>query len=367
MNPTQPSTSISSSTLKPIERHLTNQWYFACLSSELKGDKLVAKIIAGEPVVLFRDKDGVAATLRDICPHRGIPLSHGRRIDGEVECPYHGWKFSSQGVCTEIPSIATGQTFECTKIKVRKYSSYEFQGMVWIFLAEDKVADPVAEAFAPKPPSVPFLPKNARPRFVEIADFPCAIDHAVIGLMDPAHGPFIHKSWFWRSSKSIHDKKKLFKPIPFGFQMARHEPSKNSKAYRILGGKPTTEISFQLPATRTEHVAAGSRNFYSYTALTPVSDNLTRVTQLVYWDSWIITLFSPFIRAFAKVFLGQDQHAVERQQQGLKWDPTLILIPDADTQAKWYFRLKEEWLRHQKENTPDFINPVKETTLQWRS
>ncbi len=57
--------------------------------------------ILGEPVVLGRDADGRAFALRDICPHRAVPLSAGRIVDnnGEqtVECPYHGWRYGTQG------------------------------------------------------------------------------------------------------------------------------------------------------------------------------------------------------------------------------------------------------------------------------
>lgn len=354
-----------------METILKNHWYLGCLTEDLKEKSLVHRVIADEPLVIFRDENGKPTALRDICPHRGIPLSYGRWVKGEVECPYHGWTFDKQGTCTAIPSLTTDQKLDCRKIKVRQYDCQEFQGMVWVFLTPPKSSNqPQAildRQLAPEPPRIPFLPMTARPRFVMYADFPCHIDHAVIGLMDPAHGPYIHKSWFWRSSRSSYEKKKNFRPIPFGFQMSRHRPSSNSKAYKMLGGAPTTEISFQLPATRTEHVVVGPRNFYSYTALTPVNDKLTRITQMVYWDSWFFTMLSPFIRQFAKVFLKQDQDAVTQQQDGLKWDPTLMLINDADTQAKWYFRLKDEWLKFETDPSTEFKHPVKETTLSWRS
>ncbi|MFN8945592.1 MAG: aromatic ring-hydroxylating dioxygenase subunit alpha, partial [Pseudobdellovibrionaceae bacterium] len=61
-----------------------------------------------------------------------------------------------------------------------------------------------------------------------------------------------------------------------------------------------------------------------------------------------------------------DIDAVTKQQDGLKWDPSLMLIKDADTQAKWYFALKKEWAESQKENRP-FQHPVPETVLKWRS
>jgi hypothetical protein len=57
---------------------------------------------------------------------------------------------------------------------------------------------------------------------------------------------------------------------------------------------------------------------------------------------------------------------VVMQQEGLKFDPSLMLIKDADTQARWYFRLKNEWQRSREENRP-FENPVREVTLRWRS
>jgi phenylpropionate dioxygenase-like ring-hydroxylating dioxygenase large terminal subunit len=207
---------------------------------------------------------------------------------------------------------------------------------------------------------------NVKPKLTYIVNFPCHLDHAVIGLMDPAHGPYVHKSWFWRSEKTMLEKKKLFGPVKYGFQMRRHAPSKNSKAYKILGGAPTTEITFTLPSIRVEHIEVGPRNFYSFTALTPVDEHNTRVTQLAYWDIPWLSLIKPAIHSFSKMFLGQDMDAVTKQQDGLKYDPSLMLIKDADTQAKWYYSLKTEFHDAATEKR-EFNHPVKETELRWRS
>jgi prophage tail gpP-like protein len=67
-----------------------------------------------------------------------------------------------------------------------------------------------------------------------------------------------------------------------------------------------------------------------------------------------------------RAFLRQDGAIMERQQQGLRYDPPLTLIDDADTQAKWYFRLKREYRRARAEGRP-FQNPVEPRTLEWRS
>ena len=45
------------------------------------------------------------------------------------------------------------------------------------------------------------------------------------------------------------------------------------------------------------------------------------------------------------------------QNEGLRYDPALIWIDDADKQAKWYQQLKREWGKSRAEGRP-FANPV---------
>lgn len=341
---------------------LKNVWYFGLPSSWVRPGQTQAVEICGEPIVFFRSQSGKISAVYDVCPHRGIPLSYGRLVGEDLECAYHGWKFNGEGVCTEIPSLCSGQDLDCRKIKVKSYPVQEAYGQIWVFIG-DKGAD---VRKAPPIPQLSFFPKDKAPNLIEVVNFPCHIDHAVIGLMDPAHGPYVHKSWFWRSSKSSHEKAKKFAPVDFGFQMVRHQPSKNSKAYKILGGAPTTEITFSLPSVRVEHVQVGERNFVSFTALTPINEKLTRVFQMAYWDMPWLSVIKPVVQQFTKMFLNQDMDAVTKQQEGLRYDPSLMLIKDADTQAKWYYSLKDEWMKSQKDQR-DFANPVKEAVLRWRS
>ncbi len=341
---------------------LLNHWYMALPSTYLQKNKMLSVEILSDPILFFRDSAGAVHAIRDLCPHRGIPLRFGQMVQDMVECHYHGWKFDGAGVCRDIPSLTSDQTLDCTKIKIKSYPVKEISGGVWIFLGDAKNE----QLITPQPPVLADFPFGAIPQLCEVVEFPCHIDHAVIGLMDPAHGPYVHQSWFWRSSKSAYEKRKKFGPTDFGFQMKRHEPSKNSKAYRLLGGEPTTEITFRLPGTRLEHVQVGKKSFYSLTALMPISENRTQVIQMAFWNIPWLSLAKPLIKSFSHTFLGQDLTAVTKQQQGLKYDPSLMLINDADTQAKWYYALKKEWDNHISEQR-DFKNPVPETVLSWKS
>ena len=341
---------------------LRDCWYFAATSASLAPGRLLGSTILGEPVLLGRRSDGGAFALRDICPHRGIPLSEGCMAGDEIECAYHGWRFGPDGVCTAIPSLVEGQTLALHRIRVRRYMLRELAGVLWIYMPSEgrrSAAEPVAD-----PPALPG--QFGRPALAEHTVMPCHIDHAVIGLMDPAHGPFVHRSWWWRSRRSIHAKERGFGPSEFGFTMLPHRPSRNSAAYRLLGGAPVTRISFRLPGIRIEQITAGRHSLVGLTAVTPISEQSSMLHHLMYWTMPWLTLLRPVLRPFARAFLHQDVHIVEKQQRGLMHAPGMMLIDDADVQAKWYYRLKRAHNRMIEEGTP-FENPVRETTLRWRS
>jgi hypothetical protein len=69
---------------------------------------------------------------------------------------------------------------------------------------------------------------------------------------------------------------------------------------------------------------------------------------------------------FAK-FVEQDRQTMENQSEGLKHNPHLMLIDDADRPAKWYFQLKAAYLESRRtdgEMRHPMNGPV---TLKWRS
>ena len=346
---------------------VTDIWYFAALSGEVRAGSLKRYEILGEPVLIGRTRAGAVFALRDICPHRAAPLSAGRIVaevgGGEsVECPYHGWRYRTDGTCAAIPSLVEEQDFDVSRVRVRRYPAAESQGMVSVWMAAD--ARGAGEPDEP-PPTFPGV-VGGRPKLVDRMVFDAHIDHAVVGLMDPAHGPYVHQQWWWRSAGSQHDKAKRFEPREAGFAMVRHPPSSNSRAYVLLGGQPLTEISFRLPGLRWEHITVGKRQVLALTCLTPLSQTRTQITQIVWSDHPMFILAGPFVKAGARRFLEQDGAMVNLQNQGLKYDPALLWIDDADRQAKWYQALKREWAASRREGRA-FVNPVEGATLKWRS
>jgi phenylpropionate dioxygenase-like ring-hydroxylating dioxygenase large terminal subunit len=296
--------------------------------------------------------------LKDLCPHRGTPLSCGHFDGQEVECCYHGWRFDLTGRCTAIPSLAPEQAVDLSKIRVKSYLCREVQGNIWVFVGDNP-------ATAPGIPELPDIGERG-PDLVETMRYPVHVDYAVVGLIDPAHGPFVHGSLLWRTRGSMHTKTKRFGPSPWGFSMLRHRASSNSRIYRLLGSAPETEIIFRLPGVRIEHIRIGRHVLINMTVVTPIDGATSEVTNLLYWTMPWLTLLKPVLRRFMSLFLSQDRGVFTKLQVGLKQSPPLMMVKDLDTQARWYFQLKNEYVRAAAENR-DFVNPVRETELSWRT
>ena len=367
-------TSIQSDT--PDSLMLFGFWYRALPSNQLSRGELAKTMLLEQPLVIGRDQQGKACALRDACPHRGMPLSCGNFDGKQVECSYHGWKFDAHsGQCQLIPSLVPEQTLKVDRIYAGSYECEERDDFVWVFIPD---LGPSSAGFTkrlPAPDAAPEIPKFSEGYKLAYltADLPCSVDHGIIGLMDPAHGPFVHQAWWWRSQKSIHEKQKNFEPIPYGFRMSAHTPSSNSAPYKLLrmyadADSITTTIDFVLPNLRSEVIRAGKYWFSSLTTVTPITRNQCRIDVVAAWNLFRWMPFGPELLkfVFAK-FVEQDRLTMEQQSEGLKHNPHLILIDDADRPAKWYFGLKNAMLE-MKRNGGEFRHPMAgAVTLKWRS
>ena len=204
-------------------------WYPALMAQEVRRGRMKAQVLLGHPVLICRDHAGRVSALRNICPHRAMPLSFGN-FDGErVECSYHGWQFDMEGRCRHIPALTSNSPIVPDKISVTSYPCSERDGYIWVY-----VPDPLDRASPPEAPHLPVLSEKYQLLHIA-AQLQCTVDDGIIGLMDPAHGPFVHNSAWWRSRGSIHEKAKIFEPLPTGFRMKAHSPSRNSGLYKLLG------------------------------------------------------------------------------------------------------------------------------------
>lgn len=342
-------------------------WYPAARSSSIRRKKLLPAELLGTALVLGRDERGRPFALFDACPHRAMPLSCGWFDGRQVECSYHGWKFDPHsGQCQEVPSLAGHENLRIERIRAKSFPCEEQDGYVWVFLPDpERPNEPV-----PPLPKLPILSEPYTITHLE-AELPCTMDNGIIGLMDPAHGPFVHQAWWWRSRRSIRTKEKTFEPIPNGFRIVPHEPSPNSAPYKLLRiyGQPvTTTIEFVLPNMRLEQIRCGAYWFSSRATVTPINRERCRIDFVAAWNifRWVPFLV-PVFRAFGKRFIEQDRRTMELQAAGVARQPRMLLIDDADRPAKWYFQLKARYLETKRTGVePPHPLPGR-VTLRWRS
>ena len=344
---------------------LRGLWYVAAPGKAVARGRTLPKTLLGEPVLIGRDNQGGVFAIRDVCPHRGIPLRYGK-FDGEtVQCCYHGWKFDRTGTCVEVPSLREEQQIEFGRIKCGAYACIESQGLVWIYFPKD--GETPEEGGQPGPPRMPHFADDVAPTLGIMLPFPCSTDHAAFGLMDPTHAAFVHTSWwFKKDATKLRPKEKHFEPSELGWRMVRHKLPPQNLVYKLLGKDVETEISYRLPGLRIEEVHGDRHAVVGLTAITPVTDEETEVWQFFWTTPAWVPILRPLAQRLMTIFLDQDRRVVVQQREGLVHKPRLMLINDADTQARWWMRVKDEWKGAQAENRP-FANPLVPRSLRWRS
>jgi phenylpropionate dioxygenase-like ring-hydroxylating dioxygenase large terminal subunit len=117
--------------------YLKRCWYVAAHAHELSTDKLLARKLLGEELVLYRQADGRPVAFIDRCVHRLAPLSAGRLEGESLRCMYHGLLFEPSGRCIEVP----GQERIGPNLKLRSFPVVERDKAIWIWMGEAELAD----------------------------------------------------------------------------------------------------------------------------------------------------------------------------------------------------------------------------------
>lgn len=167
--------------LEPYSANLKNFWYPVAFSADLKDDTMVPFDCFEEPWVIFRGKDGRAGCVQNTCAHRACPLHLGSVTDGRIQCPYHGWEYSTDGVCEKMPST------HLLNVHIKALPCVEKDGLIWVWPG-NAIPD------APLPSLEPPMGFNIHAQIV--MELP--VEHGLLldNLLDLAHAPFTHTTTF---------------------------------------------------------------------------------------------------------------------------------------------------------------------------
>jgi phthalate 4,5-dioxygenase len=117
-----------------IRRHC---WIPAGISPQLAAGGAPLRVrLLGNDYVAFRVDDGQVGFFDEGCPHRGISLALGRNEDNALRCIFHGWKYSVDGECLEVPTQPVNQDGFRRAVRVNHYPVREAAGVFWVYLGE---------------------------------------------------------------------------------------------------------------------------------------------------------------------------------------------------------------------------------------
>jgi choline monooxygenase len=68
--------------------------------------------VAGEPVIVVRDKQGTLRAFSNVCRHRAGPIALGSGCKNVLRCQYHGWTYTLDGRLIGTPDIDGVEFFD---------------------------------------------------------------------------------------------------------------------------------------------------------------------------------------------------------------------------------------------------------------
>src|SRR5882762_2084475 len=68
--------------------------------------------VAGEPLLIVRDKQGALRAFSNVCRHRAGPIALGSGCKNVMRCQYHGWTYTLDGKLIGTPDVEGVEFFD---------------------------------------------------------------------------------------------------------------------------------------------------------------------------------------------------------------------------------------------------------------
>ena len=151
----------------------------------------MSDIIAGNPIVVIRDKEGELQAYFNVCKHRGGPLAMEECGHSKVlQCKYHGWTYLLDGSLRGVPRFDRTELFDKKDFGLDAVAVREWQGMIFCCLEPEKappfdeVIDGIVERIAPL--EMASLDFHQRDRYDVRANWKVYVDNYLEGYHIPS-------------------------------------------------------------------------------------------------------------------------------------------------------------------------------------
>lgn len=118
-----------------LEAIIAKTWQWVCHVEKLREPGAYVTIdIAGKPVAVVRDKEGVLRAFYNVCKHRAHALLSGEGNVNRIMCPYHAWVYKLDGDLVRAPHTENLEGFSARDICLDQVQVEEFCGFVYVNL-----------------------------------------------------------------------------------------------------------------------------------------------------------------------------------------------------------------------------------------
>ena len=132
------------------ERIRRSYWHCVGRVDEIArpGDYVV-RDVAGESLILVRDRGGVARAHYNVCRHRGTRLcaTAEGQFSETIQCPYHAWTYRLDGELIGAPHMNEVEGFDKRRFPLHQAALAEWEGFLFLSLAPHP--EPLAGLLAP--------------------------------------------------------------------------------------------------------------------------------------------------------------------------------------------------------------------------
>lgn len=133
-----------------VERIGLRQWHCVGRSERIaKPGDFFVRTVAGESLIVVRDRHGQARAHLNVCRHRGTRLCarESGHFSETIQCPYHAWTYTTDGRLIGAPHMQDVVGFVKADHGLHQAAVAEWEGFVFVTLDPD--AAPFHEVFAP--------------------------------------------------------------------------------------------------------------------------------------------------------------------------------------------------------------------------
>jgi phenylpropionate dioxygenase-like ring-hydroxylating dioxygenase large terminal subunit len=225
-------------------------------------------------IVIWQDDHGNIVAMDNTCRHMYASLAEGKVVDGCLRCPYHHWRYQTDGQIASIPSLGDVQVAK--NFKTRTYPTKIAHGIVFVYFGDQD------------PEDTPPLPKIAETsqadyRFIQgQAVWRANIDTVAVNSLDFQHAAAMHMFGNPRSLL-VPDYEVVSTDHSLSAELTQYFSESLNLFPKSVSADHATVVSdtIFLPATSVVRFNSGTNRLVIVFALSPISQYETRVTYML--------------------------------------------------------------------------------------